>query len=285
MNKHLSSRSRLLATMALLPALAVADIGPDRDLLPIFDAHIHYSEDVWQAIPPQDAIRRLREVGVVRALVSSSGDDGTQALYQADPKLVIPVLRPYRKRGTTRSWMHDETVLPYLQDRLAQYHYAGIGEFHLEGAEADLPVVRQVVQLARQHGLMLHVHSDADAIRRLFAQDPDARILWAHAGFEYAYMVRELMAQQPNLWADLSFRREIFNNGRFLPDWRELLTEHADRFLLGVDTYTPQRWLQLQQVMDWQRELLASLPREAAWQIAYENGQRLWGEGFKRPTP
>ena len=62
---------------------------------PIFDAHIHYSQDVWDAIPPQDAIRRLREAGITRALVSSSGDDGTQRLYQAAPELVIPVLRPF----------------------------------------------------------------------------------------------------------------------------------------------------------------------------------------------
>jgi len=73
--------------------------------LPVFDAHIHYSQDVWDAISPQDAIRRLREVGITRALVSSSGDDGTQRLYQTAPEFVIPVLRPYRKRGTLKTWM------------------------------------------------------------------------------------------------------------------------------------------------------------------------------------
>ena len=83
-----------------------------------------------------------------------------------------------------------------------------IGEFHLYGADADLPVPRRMVQLAKQHGLMLHAHSDADAIERLFRQDPDARILWAHAGFESPARVRELLAKHKNLWADLAFRSD-----------------------------------------------------------------------------
>ena len=59
-----------------------------------------------------------------------------------------------------------------------------LGEFHVYGADADLPVVRKAVALARKHSLVLHAHSDADAIERLFRQYPDARILWAHSGFE-----------------------------------------------------------------------------------------------------
>ena len=41
-----------------------------------------------------------------------------------------------------------------------------------------------MVELARQHKLVLHAHSDDDAINRLFVQDPQARILWAHSGFD-----------------------------------------------------------------------------------------------------
>jgi hypothetical protein len=269
-----------LGLVALLarPGLTMA-IGAEDD--PMFDAHIHYSHDVWEAIPPEDAVRRLREAGIRRALVSGSGEGAAQMLYEADPELVIPALRPYRKRGTTGSWMHDPTVVPYLKQRLAKFRYAAIGEFHLEGAEADLPVVREVVQLANRHGLMLHVHSDADAIERIFKQDPQAHILWAHAGFEHASRVRELLEHYPTLWADLSFRREIYTNNRFLQGWRELLIEHADRFMLGVDTYIPQRWLQVQQVVSWQRSLLAALPDDVARRIGFENGERVIVRRFK----
>ena len=257
--------------------VATAVAGDEKEVsdLPIFDAHIHYSHDVWEAIPPADAIRRLREAGVVRALVSSSSDEGTQRLYQADPTFVVPSLRPYRKRGTIDSWMYDETLIPYLEQRLETFRYAAIGELHINGVQAKTQVMREIIRLAKQHQLILHVHSDAEAIRLIFEQYPEAHILWAHAGFEQAATVSTLLDEQPNLMADLSFRTEIYQNGRFFPDWQQLLVKHSDRFLLGIDTYQPQRWLQINNVMRWQRELLGALPDDVARKIAYDNSQRI----------
>ena len=159
----------VFAALALLPGgrLAAAE-------LPIFDAHLHYSHDAWDVVPPAQAIAILRKAGVKRALISSSGDDGQQRLLALAPDLVITELRPYRSRGELGSWFRDESVIPYLEDRLKRYRYAGIGEFHLYGADADLPVPRRMVQLARQYQLFLHAHSDADAVVRLFKQWPEA---------------------------------------------------------------------------------------------------------------
>src|SRR5438132_10747865 len=78
--------------------------------LPIFDAHLHYSHDAWDVVPPQQAIAILRKAGLKRALVSSSGDDGQQRLYAAAPDLVIPELRPYRSRGEIGTWFRDESL-------------------------------------------------------------------------------------------------------------------------------------------------------------------------------
>lgn len=256
-------------------ATAVAEDENEDSDIPIFDAHIHYSHDVWQAIAPADAIRRLREAGVERALVSSSSDEGTQRLYQADPSFVVPSLRPYRKRGTIDTWMYDETLIPYLKQRLETFRYAAIGELHINGEQAKTQVMRDIIRLARQHQLILHVHSDAQAIRLIFEQYPEAHILWAHAGFEEAATVSTLMDEQPDLMADLSFRTEIYQNGRFFPGWEQLLLKHADRFLLGIDTYTPQRWLQINNVMQWQRQLLDALPDDVARKIAYDNSERI----------
>ncbi len=266
----------ILLLLSLLPwTVTAAQSDIDVNQLPIFDAHIHYSDDAREAFSPDDAIRRLREAGIKRALVSSSSDEGTQRLYQADPAFVVPSLRPYRNRDELQTWMHDESVIPYLKQRLQKYRYAAIGELHIDGEEANTAVMREVVQLAKQHRLMLHVHSDAEAIKFIFKQDPEARILWAHAGFEYAETVRELMLLHDNLWADLSFRYDISANGNIMPEWKQLLVDHADRFLLGIDTYTPQRWLQINEVMQWQRQLLAALPSDAASKIAYQNGEQI----------
>lgn len=276
MNSHKHILLFFLLFCILSPwAASAEEIVEVENDFPIFDAHIHYSHDVWDAISPDDAIRRLRALGIKRIMVSSSSDEGTQRLFQADPNFVIPVLRPYRKRGTIETWMYDETVIPYLKERLAKYRYAGIGELHIDGEQAYTPVMQEIIRLAKKYNLLLHVHSDAQAIKFIFEQYPEARILWAHAGFDYAVIVGKLMDKHQNLWADLSFRGEIINEGRLMKAWRILLERHADRFLFGLDTYEPLRWLQLKYAMQWQRDLLDTLSIESAKKIAYENGDKM----------
>lgn len=250
--------------------------------LPVFDAHIHYNEDAWSVVSPTEAIARLRAAGVMRALVSSSNDDGTQKLHAEAPDLIIPELRPYRTRGEQSGWVHDESIVAHVEARLRQYRYVAIGELHVSGAEADLPVVRRVVQLAKQHGLMLHVHSDADALERIYRQDPQARILWAHAGFADPLGVRAMLRRHPNLWADLSFRGEISVDGRVVAAWREVFLEFPDRFLVGTDTHIPQRWSEVGAHASWARQWLADLPSQVAERIAYKNGEVLFTAAFRR---
>ncbi len=245
--------------------------------LPIFDAHLHYSHDAWDTVPPQEAIAILRKAGLKRALISSSGDDGQQRLYALAPDLVIPELRPYRSRGEISSWFRDESVIPYLEDRLKRHRYAGLGEFHLYGADADLPVPRRMVQLARQHKLFLHAHSDIDAIERLFRQWPEARILWAHSGFDRPEKVREMLRKHKNLWCDLAFRTDQARGGKVDPDWRAAFLEFPDRFMVGTDSFTPERWHYIGEHANWSRQWLADLPKDVSERIAWENGETLFG--------
>ncbi len=246
--------------------------------LPIFDAHVHYSHDAWASVPPRQAIELLRKAGVRRALVSSSNDDGNQKLFAEAPDIIIPSLRPYRSRGDIGTWVRDESVVAYLEERLAKFRYAAIGEFHLYGADADLPVPRRVVQLARKFNLYLHAHSDAEAIERLFKQDPGARILWAHSGFERPERVREMLLRHKNLWCDLAFRNDHAPGGTLDPDWRKLFLEFPQRFMVGTDTYTPERWHYVGEHAGWSRAWLSQLPPDVAERIAWRNGDALFGE-------
>jgi hypothetical protein len=154
-------------------------------------------------------------------------------------------------------------VLRYLEERLAKYRYAGIGEFHLYGEDADLPVPRRMVALARQHGLLLHAHSDVDAIERLFRQWPEARVLWAHSGFDRPEKVREVLRRHPRLWSDLAFRGDQANGSKVDPAWREAFNEFPDRFVIGTDTFTPERWHYIGSHADYSRGWLADLPGAA----------------------
>ena len=275
-----------LAASAAVGALALA-AGPlhaAEPPLPIFDAHLHYSHDAWDKLPPAQAAALLREAGLKAALVSSSSDDGTQKLLAAAPDLVLPVLRPYRTRSEIGTWVRDPSVLQHMEERLKKHRYVALGEYHVYGADADLPVVRRVVQLAREHQLFLHSHSDAEAIERQFVHDPGARILWAHSGFETPDNVREMLRKHKNLWCDLAFRSDhatvVGTTGKVDPAWRALFLEFPDRFMVGTDTFTPERWYYVVEHAHWTRRWLADLPRDVAERIAWRNGQSLFGDAW-----
>ena len=278
---------RRAASMAAVLALctAAAGMAAAQPALPIFDAHLHYSHDAWERLPPREAVALLRQAGLKRALVSSSSDEGTQKLHAEAPDLVLPSLRPYRTRGEIGSWMHDASVVDHLQARLARYRYVAIGEYHVYGADADLPVVRRVVQLAREHKLFLHSHSDAEAIERQFRQDPEARILWAHGGFDSPDKVREMLRKHKNLWCDLAFRSDHATMGKVDAAWREAFLEFPDRFMVGTDTFTPERWFYVVEHARWSRQWLADLPPEVAERIAWKNGEALFGAMLARRGP
>ncbi len=259
-----------VAAMAGAPSAVAAD-------LPIFDAHLHYSHDAWESVPPKEAIALLRKAGLRRAVVSSSNDDGNQKLLAEAPDLILPSLRPYRTRGELSTWFRDETVLTYLEQRLAKHRYVAIGEFHLYGADADLPVPRRMVQIAKQHNLLLHAHSDADAIERLFKQWPQARILWAHSGFGPPAGLTELLTRHKNLWCDLAFRTDHGSGGKVSPEWRSVFMAFPDRFMVGTDSYTPERWPYVVEHANWSREWMKDLPTAVAERIAYKNGEAVFG--------
>lgn len=265
------------AAAALVPAAARA-AAP----LPIFDSHLHYSHDAWEQLPPKQAIAILRQAGLKGAMVSSSSDEGTQRLHAEAPDLVIPVLRPYRTRGEIGSWVRDESVVPYLEKRLATYRYVAIGEYHVYGADADTPVMRSVVGMAKARGLFLHSHSDADAVERQFRQDPSARILWAHSGFDAPDKVRQMLKAHRQLWCDLAFRSDHASGGKVDPAWRALFAEFPDRFMVGTDTFTPERWHFVVEHANWSRQWLADLPADVAERIAWRNGETLFGGLLKR---
>ncbi len=260
-----------------LSVLLAAGAAPAADM-PIVDAHMHYSEDAWANLPPAEAVKLLRAAGVKRALVSSSSDDGTQKLYEAAPDLIVPELRPYRRRGEISSWVRDETVIAHVEGRLQRYRYVGIGEFHVYGADADLPVMRRMVELAKQYKLFLHAHSDVDAVERLFKQDPEARILWAHSGFDRPETVAAMLRKHPNLSCDLAFRSDHAPGGQLAPEWRAVFTEFPDRFMLGTDTFVPERWHYVGEHARWSRGWLGQLPPEIAERIGFRNGDAYFGD-------
>ena len=262
--KHL-----LLLSLGLATSVAAAKE------MPIFDAHIHYSHDAVIQVPPKEAVAILRKAGLKKAMVSSSDDYGTQAIYKEAPDLIVRSLRPYRKRSEVSTWVNDPTVITYLESRLAQFEFEAIGEFHAYGADIEKPVLQKMIALAKKHDLLLHAHSDADAVDRIFKTYPEARVLWAHSGFDRPEDIRAMLRKHKNLWSDLAFRNDQASQGKVAAEWRAAFTEFPDRFMVGTDTFAPERWYYINSHAAYTREWLKDLPATIANKIAYENAETM----------
>ena len=258
----------------LLSALFFSDAAFAQER-PIFDAHIHYSHDAVRAVPPKQAVKILRDAGVRKALVSSSDDNGTQLLKAAAPDIVVPSLRPYRRRGAMSTWMHDPSVIDYLEKNLASNHYEAIGEFHAFGDDIKTPVIQRLIALARERDLLLHHHGDRAALDLIFNSWPNARVLWAHSGFTDPASVVDALDRHPRLWADLAYRSDMVSRKRVDPEWLAAFKAHPDRFMVGTDTFAPERWYYIGPHADFSRDWINKLPDKLADNIAFANAERM----------
>jgi hypothetical protein len=262
-----------LSVFALMCGRAGA-VGLD---VPLFDAHVHYSENQHSEVPLADALKILDKAGVRMALVSSTSDEGTMLLYRAAPGRVVPELRPYRTRDDMGSWHRDPAIPGHLLERLKLGVHKGIGEFHLHGDEAKSNVVRDVVRIAVERNLVLHAHSDTRAVQGLFAHDARARVLWAHAGFTGPEEVGAMLARYPNLWVETAIRGDIGRGGRLEAGWRDLFVKYQDKILVGTDSYVVSRWRAMPEILGEVRAWLATLPPAVGEKLAWRNGAKLYG--------
>lgn len=270
---------RLLGVCLALLSYALAHA----EELPLFDGHLHYSGDAWEEFPPEAVIKLLDEANISKALLSSTPIEGALRLYQHAPQRFVPELRVYRKTislatwyAERQTWFKDPGTIGFLENELKRGIYKGIGEFHVNGNEVDTPVMRRIADLAVEHDIHLHAHSDAEAIAKLIAFNPKVRMIWAHAGMNTPpAIVGEFLAKYPNLWVELSYRYDVVSGNELNPAWRELFLKFPKRFICGTDTWTPSRWPEVPSIAQWYRSWLAQLPAEIARAIAYENAQAL----------
>jgi hypothetical protein len=273
----LNTRSTILiAGLLWLPWNALA--GPDT----LFDAHLHFNAAHAEVLPADAAAGALERVGIVRALVSSRHDDLAEALMRAAPGAIVPFLDVYETPAQKNTWMHDPELPARVRSRLDAAlptgEWQGIGELHIAADERHSTVFRELLQIARERGLPVMIHGDPAVIDRAFEVEPEVRILWAHAGtFPYPSLVRDYLDRYPNLWVDLSMRSARLNPEGGMPlEWQDLLIEHADRFLIGADTFSAARWQDLDLHVAEIRAWLSQLPADAARRIGLDNAQALF---------
>src|SRR6266540_2306101 len=259
-----------LPTPSLTPT-ATPSATPTRTpgVMPLFDAHLHYSAPAWLVYPPETVAKILDAAGVRSGLVSSAPDEGTFKLKAVLGDRVIPMLGPYRNVADVESIYRPGV-------------HRGFGEFHLLAGQIGLPTVRGVLALAQREKLFLQPHADARAVAELLNYMPDATVLWAHAGVDATpQQIGALLDSWPKLSVELSLRADIAPNGTLDPRWRDLLTRHSGRFMIGTDTWTVggtftgnERWDTYPEIVKGIRGWLAQLPTDIAEAIAYRNADR-----------
>jgi hypothetical protein len=270
-----------MAVLAAFCTVLLAGVAAADGALPLFDAHIHYNRVDWQQFPPSTVLTLWRQAGVSGALVSSTPDDGTLKLYQVAPERVIPFLRPYRSPADRRNWFANPEVVAYVAQRLQRGFYRGIGEFHLSDGQFGTAQIKQLVELAAERDIVLHAHCDAATVRGLYALNPKAKILWAHAGMDTsAQTITAMLERFPTLMAELSVRqRDIAPEGLLNPQWRALFLRYPERFMVGIDTSRASRWQSYVQLAQGHRRWLQQLPGNIAEKIAHSNAERYFATG------
>jgi hypothetical protein len=281
---------RTLTAAALLAALVGALARAD-DRIEIFDAHMHYNWEPKPYYQPDEVLEVFRKNRVTGVLATSRPNTGTHVLFEkvlmddkakgkAGDLQVVPFIRPYRVRADIGSWFNDPVIFDLVQEEFKRGYYRGVGEFHLTGKAADTEMVKKTVDFAVSNNLYLHAHADDEAVEILMRHNPRAQVIWAHTGFSLAPdRVAAMLAKYPKLWGELSYRSGIVDgSGKLTAQWRVLFERYPDRFLLGSDTWVPERWASYGDIMDGYRAWLAQLSPLIASQIAHGNARAMFAE-------
>ena len=269
-----TTTERLAGLLAglLLAAPAVAQT-------PLFDAHLHYNAEQRAAIAPEEILDILESNGIEHAVVTSTPPENAHELAQLASERIVPFLGVYRTRADKERWMHQpdlpERVLAWLESG----DYRGIGELHIFGRDRNSPVLERLVKIAAERELVLMIHGDLAIIDRIFAIAPRSQVLWAHLGADPdPTILRAALARHPQqLFIDTSVRDERFldENGALHPEWRALFLDHPNRFVVGVDTYSLQRWRRFDEAAATIRQWLDQLPSSVADRIGRDNAREL----------
>ena len=293
-----------VACIAVLcnPALQAADSLP-----PLADVHLHYNGDQEGVVSPKEAIAILKLQNVKLAVVSSTPPELALALRKAGGSWVIPLFRPYFSERQRYRWFADPTVLTRARKALASGDYKGIGELHLIaglGPSRKNKILHGLIRLAIEFNVPLLIHIETSSERYftpLCDQYPKARFLIAHAGgLLNAMQMHNMFKACINVWTEFSARDHmryqhspiVNNKGQLLEDWRKLINQYPDRFMIGSDPFWPVEkeiameepdsgWLYVNDYLNFHRKWLAGLPEKTRRKLEYDNAVKFFANSDK----
>lgn len=244
---------------------------------PLFDVHLHYNQSDVAEFSPTKVIEILKRNNVRYAMVTSRPSELVTQLHQEAPGMIIPMLGVYQTLDDKYDWYKDDHLPARIEAALKKGGWQALGELHLFAEQREQPVFRKMIQLAVDYQLPLTIHADPAVIDTVYTIAPDHPVIWAHAGtFPYPDLLADYLQRYPRLHVDLSVRDErMAPGGKLSDDWYTLFVKFPDRFMIGVDTFSTDRWKRFDQVTTKIRNWLSQLPNDIAKQIAFENADKV----------
>lgn len=252
-----------------LPALAFAT--------PLFDVHLHYNQSDVDVVSPAEVISILKRNNVRYAVVTSRPPELATQLHQQAPDIIIPMLGVYQTFEDKARWVNDVHLPKRVEAALKKGNWQALGELHIFAAQRNHPVFRKIIQLAVDYQVPLNIHGDPAVIDTVYKVAQHHPVIWAHAGtFPYPDLLADYLQRYPQLYVDLSVRDDrIAPGGKLSDDWYTLFVKFPDRFMIGVDTFSTDRWKRFDQATAKIRNWLSQLPPDIAQKIAFDNAVRV----------
>lgn len=172
-------------------------------------------------------------------------------------------------------------------------------DLHMDPVEADMPKPSHLTSPRNPPVLQANIAR----FEKLLAHNRAARIVWAHAGWDQTdtwtpALTRRLLRAHPNLFISLkasirspgsSAGRALDMNSKLSSDWRALITEFSDRFVMGTDRFYASDFgaqgggapaLFSRSSITYTAgalQVLSQLPEAVARKVASENVARIYG--------
>ena len=170
----------------------------------------------------------------------------------------------------------DHPLLLLLADIAAERGM--VIDIHMEAVPADMPMPP-----ARLGPRPAELHANIAAFERLLDHNREAKVVWAHAGWDLTGerrvpLMRSLLERNPNLYMSIKIDSAGFpgtkpmGEGGVRPGWLAILRAFPDRFVIGSDQFFGENTERLERA----REFIDALPPDLAQLVGRENALRLY---------
>jgi len=161
-------------------------------------------------------------------------------------------------------------------------------DIHMEALTEDMPMPKNDRLAAGNNPARLS--ANIPAFERLLAHNPQAKVIWAHAGWDNTgkrtvQLCDRLLEKHPNLYMSIKLGKGAVeeNNpwsesGEIKKEWLALLKKYSDRFVIGTDQFyvSARMPVKKERRVDTMRRFIDALPPDLAKKVAIDNPKALF---------